>query len=65
MKKRLRYKRTLLKTAISRQHVLQVSFTEFQKVLRNGLRNKRLAQFITQSIIMDHYNWKIDSLEKL
>jgi len=64
MKKRLLYKTTLLITGISRQHVLQFSFTEFQKVLRNGLRNKRLTQFFTWSITMDQYSWKIDSPEK-
>jgi len=45
-KKRLRYKTALLKTELSRQHFLQVSLTEFQKVVRNGLRHKRLTQFI-------------------
>jgi hypothetical protein len=64
MKKRLRYKTTLLKTGISRQHALQVSFTDFQNVLRNGLSNKRLTQFITQSTTMDQYSWKIESSEK-
>jgi hypothetical protein len=40
MKKRILYKTTLLKIGISRQHVLQIWFTEFQKALQNGLRNK-------------------------
>jgi len=46
-KKRLRYKTALLKTEISRQYALQVSLTEFQKVVRNNLSNKRLTHFIT------------------